>query len=79
MYESPNFEFYHYFQDDSIIIRLAQAAEQWYAMHQQVYRDTIKDRNPIIFYANHADFQQTTAIFGSVGGHRRVTGSLKTG
>ncbi|MGB4536469.1 MAG: hypothetical protein WBI34_09925, partial [Tenuifilaceae bacterium] len=31
VYESPNFEFYHYFQDDSIIIRLAQAAEQWYA------------------------------------------------
>jgi len=78
VYESPNFEFYHYFQDDSIIIRLAQAAEQWYAMHQQVYRDTIKDRNPIIFYANHADFQQTTAIFGSVGvGTGGVTEALK--
>jgi Tol biopolymer transport system component len=47
-------------------------------MHQQVFRDTIQDRNPIIFYANHADFQQTTAIFGSVGvGTGGVTEALK--
>jgi Tol biopolymer transport system component len=78
VYKTPNFELYHYFKNDSVVNRLAQASEQWYHMHQQVFRDTIRDRNPIIFYANHADFQQTTAIFGSVGvGTGGVTEALK--
>ncbi len=78
VYQTPNFEIYHYFKNDSIVDRLAQASEQWYNMHQQVFRDSIKGRNPIIFYANHADFQQTTAIFGSVGvGTGGVTEALK--
>jgi Tol biopolymer transport system component len=78
VYQSPNFEIYHYFKNDSVVNRLAQAAEQWYNMHQQVFRDTIRERNPLIFYANHADFQQTTAIFGSVGvGTGGVTEALK--
>jgi Tol biopolymer transport system component len=78
VYKTPNFEIYHYFDNDSIVERLAQASEQWYNMHLQVFRDTIKERNPIIFYANHADFQQTTAIFGSVGvGTGGVTEALK--
>ncbi len=78
VHESPNFEIYHYFENDSVVERLAQASEQWYAMHAQVFRDTIADRNPIIFYANHPDFQQTTAIFGTVGvGTGGVTEALK--
>lgn len=78
VFKTPNFEIYHYFKNDSVINRLAQATEQWYSMHQQVFRDTIKERNPLIFYANHADFQQTTAIFGSVGvGTGGVTEALK--
>jgi Tol biopolymer transport system component len=78
VYQTPNFELYHYFQSDSVIQRLAQASEQWYNMHYQVFRDSIKEKNPIIFYANHADFQQTTAVFGSVGvGTGGVTEALK--
>lgn len=78
VYKSPNFEIYHYFENDSIVEQLAQASEQWYHMHQQVFRDTIRDRNPMIFYANHADFQQTTAIFGTVGvGTGGVTEAFK--
>ena len=78
VYQTPNFEIYHYFENDSIIKELAQAAEQWYRMHQHVFGDTIKERNPLIFYKNHADFQQTTAIFGTVGvGTGGVTEALK--
>lgn len=78
VHQTPHFEIYHYFEDDTIINRLAQSAEQWYTMHQQVFRDTIKKRNPIIFYKNHADFQQTTAIMGSVGvGTGGVTEAFK--
>lgn len=78
VYQSPHFELYHYFENDSVVEGLAQAAEHWYKMHQQVFKDTIKDKNPLIFYANHADFQQTTAIFGTVDvGTGGVTEALK--
>ncbi len=78
VYKSPHFEIYHYFENDSVVQELAQSAEQWYHMHQQVFGDTIKKRNPIIVYKNHADFQQTTAILGTVGvGTGGVTEAMK--
>lgn len=78
VYKTPHFEIYHYFDDDSLVVSLAQSAEQWYSMHQQIFGDSIKKRNPIIFYKNHADFQQTTAIMGTVGvGTGGVTEALK--
>lgn len=78
VYQTPNFEIYHYFKSDSLVNTLSQSAEKWYYMHQQVFGDTIKERNPIIFYGNHADFQQTTAIMGSIGvGTGGVTEALK--
>ncbi len=78
VHQSPHFEIYHYFENDSVVQELAQSAEQWYHMHQQVFGDTIKERNPIIIYKNHADFQQTTAIMGTVGvGTGGVTEALK--
>ncbi|EMR02214.1 PD40 domain-containing protein [Cesiribacter andamanensis] len=76
--ESPHFEFYHYFTNDSAVHELLRMSEKWYAMHQEVLQDTIRFKNPIIFYQNHADFQQTTAISGSIGvGTGGVTEGLK--
>ncbi len=78
VYQTPHFEIYHYFKNDTLINRLAQASDKWYNMHFQVFRDSIKDKNPILFYANQADFQQTTAIQGSIGiGTGGVTEALK--
>ena len=42
-------------------------AENWYRMHLEVFRDTFQDRNPLILCSNHADFQQTNAVSGSIG------------
>lgn len=76
--ETLNFEIYHYFEDDSVVNHWAQAAENWYKAHQQILRDTIKFKNPVIFYANHPDFQQTNTISGMVGvGTGGVTEALK--
>lgn len=66
VYQTPNFEIYHYFADDSLMKEMATAAEQWYQMHYNVFQDSIKFRNPLIFYQDHADFQQTNATMGSV-------------
>lgn len=76
--ETPNFEIYHYFENDSAILHIAKQTEKWYDIHQAVLEDTIRFKNPMIFYQNHADFQQTTAISGAIGiGTGGVTEGLK--
>lgn len=75
--QSPNFEIYHY-TNDSTANYLAELSERWYAIHQQSFKDTIRYKNPIIFYNNHADFQQTSAISGAIGvGTGGVTEAFK--
>ena len=78
VYQTPNYEIYHYLKNDSLRNKLALSAEKWYDRHYQVFRDSIKERNPLLIYNNHADFQQTTAISGSIGiGTGGVTEALK--
>ncbi|MFT3740834.1 MAG: basic secretory protein-like protein [Breznakibacter sp.] len=66
LYQTPHFELYHYFTDSAVLRSVAADCEKWYHYHQQALTDTFKTRNPIIVYTNHADFQQTTAIMGSI-------------
>lgn len=78
VYRTPNFEIYHYFDDDSLLHEIAEMSEKWYYRHARALNDTIKDPNPLIIYENHPDFQQTTAISGMIGiGTGGVTESLK--
>jgi len=78
VYQTPNFEIYHYFNNDSVLDMLANRAESWYQHHQEIFRDTIAERNPIIFYENHADFQQTNAVSSLMGeGTGGVTEAFK--
>ncbi len=78
VYQTPNFEIYHYLDNDSVLNLLAARSEEWYLHHQKIFRDTIKEKNPIIFYENHADFQQTNAVSGLMGeGTGGVTEALK--
>ncbi len=76
--ETPNFEIYHYLENPERMRELAEQAEQWYRTHQYVLKDTIINRNPLIFYSDHANFQQTNAISGNVGvGTGGVTEAFK--
>jgi Tol biopolymer transport system component len=78
VYQTPNFEIYHYFKNDSVIKYWATETEKWYTLHSQLFRDTFEKKNPLILYANPADFQQTTAISGDIGiGTGGVTEALK--
>jgi hypothetical protein len=78
VYKTPHFEIYYYLKNDSMLKRFAQESELWYTLHQQIFRDTFKKPNPIILYANHPDFQQTTAIDGEIDvGTGGVTEGLK--
>jgi hypothetical protein len=76
--QTPHFDLYNYLDNLSYRNRFAQQTEQWYGMHQQVFRDTFETRNPFLLYNNHADFQQTRAIEGEIGvGTGGVTEGLK--
>jgi WD40 repeat protein len=78
VYQTPNFEIYHYLDNDSVLKMIAKRSEAWYNHHQNIFGDTIRERNPLLIYETHAEFQQTTAVSGllgeSVGG---VTEALK--
>ncbi|MCG8327137.1 MAG: hypothetical protein MI974_05600 [Chitinophagales bacterium] len=78
VYETPNFEIYHYLDNPERLHEYAEESEQWYHFHQKILGDTIANHNPIILYNDHADFQQTNAISGSVGvGTGGVTEAFK--
>lgn len=77
VYKTPHFEIYYYIKNDSLLKRFAQESELWYTLHQQVFRDTFSKPNPIILYANHPEFQQTTVIDGVSVGTGGVTEGLK--
>jgi len=76
--QTPSFEIYHYLDNDSLLNYLSLWSENWYGIHQKTFGDSIKERNPLIFYNNHADFQQTNTISGLIGtGTGGVTEGLK--
>ena len=78
VYQSPNFEIYHYFEDEEVIHEVAESYEKWYIRHQRLFKDTFETQNPIIIYANHPHFQQTTAVGGNIGiGTQGVTEALR--
>ncbi|WP_051290978.1 peptidase MA family metallohydrolase [Pedobacter glucosidilyticus] len=78
VYETPHFHLYYYTENDSLIKNFAKESEAWYALHQQVFRDTFKRPNPIILYGNSPEFQQTTIINSEIGvGTGGVTEGLK--
>ena len=78
VFETPHFEIYHYLENDTVLNKLAQLSEQWYDMHKTIFPDTFLNRNPLIIYSNHGDFQQTTAVNSMIGvGTEGVTEYLK--
>jgi len=77
VYKTPHFEIYHYLKNDSVLNKLGQLSEEWHSLHQSIFKDSLS-KNPIIFYTDHADFQQTTAISGDIDvGTGGVTEALK--
>ncbi|MGQ9620618.1 MAG: peptidase MA family metallohydrolase [Bacteroidales bacterium] len=67
VYQSPNFEIYHYLSNDSVLNMLAGRSEAWYRHHQAMFLDTLKERNPLFIYENHAEFQQTLTVSSMLG------------
>ena len=76
--ETQHFRIHHYLKNEEVIKQLASWSEQWYENHKRVFGEPLLKKNPIIFYNDHPDFQQTNTISGMIGvGTGGVTEALK--
>lgn len=74
---TPHFEIYFYSAESLAVHDAARMAERWYARHASLLRHEYT-ANPLIFYADPPDFQQTNVIEGFIGqGTGGVTESLR--
>lgn len=62
--KTDHFDVYYYPVEEQAARDAARLAERWYARYSKFFHHTFKSRKPLIFYANHADFEQTNAISG---------------
>lgn len=60
--QTDHFDIYHYSKTDSAIFDLGKLSERWYSRHSSILEHSFQGDNPLIIYANHADFQQTDVI-----------------
>jgi hypothetical protein len=75
---TEHFDIYYYAESEEKIHDVARMAERWYERHRRTFVRELRDRKPLIFYANDTDFQQTNVIGGFIGeGVGGVTESLK--
>jgi hypothetical protein len=75
---TPHFEIYYYDKNRAVVDDLARMSERWYERLARLFQHEFEERKPIIFYADHPDFQQTNTIGGALSeGVGGVTESLK--
>ncbi len=59
---TEHFDIYHYPREAKAIKDLGRLSERWYQRHSQILNHDIEFKNPLIIYANHADFQQNDIV-----------------
>lgn len=75
--ETPHFDVHFYPQEQLVTEDAARMAERWYTRLSRAFQHEFK-KKPLIFYADHPDFQQTNVIGSSLSeGTGGVTEGLK--
>ena len=64
--KTAHFDIYYYDESAPVIEDVGRVAERWYERLSVVFNHEF-DRKPIVLYANHPDFQQTTTTGGFIG------------
>ena len=76
--ETEHFDIFFYDEEREAAVQAGRMAERWYARLSRLLNHELRGRQPIIYYASHPHFKQTTQIFGSPGeGTGAVTEALK--
>ena len=64
--KTQHFDIYFYQEEREAAEQAARLAERWYARLSSVLSHELKDRQPILLYASHPDFEQTNAVSGMI-------------
>ncbi|MBW3563972.1 MAG: BamA/TamA family outer membrane protein [Acidobacteria bacterium] len=64
--KTDHFDIYYYFDDEQTVEDIARQAERWYDRLSTLFEHELP-RKPIVIYADHPDFQQTTTTGGLIG------------
>ncbi len=76
--DTDHFEIHYYPVEEEAVEDAARMSERWYERFARAFQHEFEARKPLIFYADHPDFQQTNTLRGSIGeGTGGVTESLK--
>ena len=76
--QTPHFDIHFYPEEGSAVEDAARMSERWYERFARMFQHEFEKRKPIILYADHADFQQTNTLRGTLSeGTGGVTESLK--
>lgn len=76
--ETKNFRIYYYPSESEAIHDAARMLERWNVRFAQVLNHRLERTQPVIIYANHADFQQTNVVSGIISqGTGGVTEGMK--
>jgi hypothetical protein len=76
--QTPHFDVHYYPSKEEAIQDVTRMAERWYERFARMFQHEFEERKPLIFYADHPDFQQTNTLQGFIGeGTGGVTESLK--
>ncbi|HET7230909.1 MAG TPA: hypothetical protein VFJ16_12945 [Longimicrobium sp.] len=63
---TPHFDLYFYPEEETATRDASRMAERWYARLSRVLDHEFEARQPVILYANHPEFQQTSALQGDI-------------
>ena len=75
---TEHFDLHYYPLEAEAIEDVARMSERWYERFARAFQHEFERTKPIIFYADHPDFQQTNTLSGAIGeGLGGVTESLK--
>ena len=64
---TEHFDIYFYPEEEAAVQLASRMAERWYSRLSRVLRHELTGRQPLILYAAHPHFQQTTALPGEIG------------
>ncbi|RMH11424.1 MAG: peptidase S9, partial [Gemmatimonadetes bacterium] len=76
--KTPHYDVHFYPEEADAVEDASRMAERWYERLARLFQHEYESPKPLILYADHADFQQTNTLGGSISeGTGGVTESLK--
>jgi WD40-like Beta Propeller Repeat len=76
--KTEHFDIYFYAEERDAAAEVGRLAERWYARLSVLLNHNLSNRQPVVLYQSHADFEQTNVVGGEIGeGTGGVTEGLK--